>query len=354
MDTGSETKPSTERLRDGNGAAGAFQRWRTIGAVLIATVTACTASAPDASPEAVPDAPPRPGPSKADDDSRDGGDLEEEGGGPDGAKPGPASCNLPPRDCTGDEKTCGALIPFQPVTGPGYDNYPLNGETAQNQYRSFARRDLVMLVKYATAFVECHASGWPGNGKPLGLGDMSESDGKIPGTSIGQPGHPQGTHTNGFDMDIAYYQQIGTDNYLRPVCPHMTNGADQSHCVGAPDNLDVDRTALVLGAFFTSSRVRVIGVDGKVGPLVLAAMAKHCQKGLLPQDACTKATAGLAFETTDQGRGWYLFHLHHFHVSLKPVMQQASGAGLLPGGGDARGEMNGLLRAGVPGEAVVR
>src|SRR5690606_27553718 len=60
-----------------------------------------------------------------------------------------ACASLPPRDCTGTAAYCGALVPFEPVKGPGYDNYPLNGETATNQYRSFARVDLVMLIKWA-------------------------------------------------------------------------------------------------------------------------------------------------------------------------------------------------------------
>ena len=59
-----------------------------------------------------------------------------------------------------------------------------------------------------------------------------------------QPGHPPGTHVNGFDMDIAYYQLFGTDNKLRSVCDHVQNGADQYRCISEPDNFDVWRTAL--------------------------------------------------------------------------------------------------------------
>ena len=47
------------------------------------------------------------------------------------------------------------------------------------------------------------------NGAELGLGDMSEANGAIPGASQGSPGHPEGTHVNGHDMDIGYYQ-LGT------------------------------------------------------------------------------------------------------------------------------------------------
>ena len=236
-------------------------------------------------------------------------------GGP-GPGPGPACNNLPTRDCVGDNTYCGQLIQFNPTMGPGYDDYAINGETLNNQYRSWSRRDMTMLVKYATAYVDCKAKAWAGgNNMPLGLGDMSEKNGAIPGTSIGQPGHPQGTHTNGYDMDIAYYQVKPPNNYLRPVCPYLQNGQDQYHCVGEADNLDLWRTTLFLGALLTSGRVRVIGLDGKIGPLVEKAMPTLCANGWLPQVSCQKMSK-LAYEVTDTGRGWFLFHYHHLHVSL--------------------------------------
>ncbi len=225
---------------------------------------------------------------------------------------------LPARDCELSLAECGALEPFDPENGPGYENYPLNGETTTNQYRSYARHDLQMLVKYAAAYVDAKARGWPGNGGPIGLGDMSEKDGSIPGTSDGDPGHPAGTHVDGFDMDIGYFQVGTKDNRLRAICTHTTNGVDQYHCVSEPTKLDVWRTSLFLGALFTSPRVRVIGVDGKAGALVLATMPKLCTMGLLPASACTNAKKKLAFELTDGGRGWFAFHHHHLHISLTP------------------------------------
>ncbi|MFO0680014.1 MAG: hypothetical protein U0169_26065 [Polyangiaceae bacterium] len=231
-----------------------------------------------------------------------------------GAGPGPTCDGLPVRDCTGT--TCDAIVPFEPVRGPGYENYPINGETAANQYRSFARKDLVMLIQYATAFVACKAASWThGTGGALGLGDMSEANGAIPGTSIGSPGHPAGTHVNGFDMDIGYFQVGTTDNRLREVCAHSANGRDAYHCTAAPTSLDVWRTSLFIGALFSSPRVRVIGVDGKVGPLVESTLATLCDRGFLAGRACTESLP-LAYEPTDTGRGWFLFHHHHLHISL--------------------------------------
>lgn len=229
-----------------------------------------------------------------------------------GAGPGPACNDLPPKHCNGSGSYCGQLLPFDPDDGPGYVDYPLNGESWSNQYRSYARRDLIMLIKWATAYVACKSVGWSGgNGHPLGLGDMSEGNGAIPGTSDGDPGHPPGTHVNGRDMDIAYYQQTGPNNYLRPVCPH--GGA--YHCTAPPNNLDKWRTALFIGALLTSERTRVIGVDGQIGPIVEDAIDVLDDQGWLPNHD-SGAEGNLAYEVFNNGNGWYNFHHHHLHVSL--------------------------------------
>ena len=250
-------------------------------------------------------------------------------GGP-GPGPGPACATLPPRDCTEGAAKCGEVIAFEPDLGPGYWDYPINGETVADQYRSYARRDLVMLIKWAAAAVECKATAWAGgNHQPIGLGDMSEANGDIPGTRDNDPGHPAGTHVDGFDMDIGYFQTAASpDNKLRPICPHTEGGQEAYHCTGAPTLLDVWRDALFLGLLLQSPRTRVIGVDGKVGPLVEQALDVLCGEGWLVGTPCSQNRA-LAYETTDQGMGWFLFHLHHQHVSLKPL---APAAPSLPGG----------------------
>ena len=216
------------------------------------------------------------------------------------------------------ENDCGRLLPFEPIEGPGYINYPLNGETSQDQYRSYARRDTIMLVKYAAAKTDCLAANWGFGlpGLPLGLGDMSEANGEIPGTREGRPGHPPGTHVNGFDMDIAYYQMMSPNNYLRSICEHYVNGRDQYHCVDEPDNFDVWRTALFLAALHDSPQLRIIGVDGRVGPLINAATEQLCDAGYLSGRVCAPASRLITYEETDMGQGWFRFHHHHFHMSL--------------------------------------
>lgn len=246
-----------------------------------------------------------------------GGECVEDvdvGTGP-GAGPGPACAGLPTRDCTG--ATCDDLMTFSPRTNTAWDDYAINGETAANQYRSYLRKDLMMLVSYATSKVACKAAAWSGTARALGLGDMSEVNGAIPGTSIGSPGHPAGTHVNGRDIDLAYYQLGTVDNKLRPICPHTTGGADQYHCTGAPTSLDIWRTAMFLGSVFESTKVRVIGVDGQAGPLLISALDQLCDSGWLSAGAC--GDVALAYETTNMNLGWYQFHHHHAHISVEPT-----------------------------------
>jgi hypothetical protein len=240
--------------------------------------------------------------------------VPDVGAGP-GPGPGPACSTLPTRDCT---TGCSTLTTFSPRTTPHYDDYPINGETSTNQYRSYLRQDLKMLVDYATAKTYCKTAMWTtGNGGALGLGDMSEANGAIPGTSIGSPGHPAGTHTNGYDIDLGYYQ-IGTaDNKLRPICPHLNGTTEANHCTADPDHLDVWRHALFLGHVFESTRTRVIGVDGKAGPQLVSALNTLCMNNWLSTAACNNIV--LAYETTNNNQGWYYFHHHHSHISLKQM-----------------------------------
>ena len=234
--------------------------------------------------------------------------------------PGPDCPDLPPLVCTGATGACSEILPFDPDEGPGYWDYPLNGETADNQYRSFLRRDVMMMIQYAAAKVACKSVGWPyGNGEPLGLGDMSEADGAIPGTSVGDPGHPAGTHTNGYDIDVAYFQVTTRDNQLRAVCPHTSvSGGEAYHCTGDPNNLDPWRSALFVGALAEHPNLRVIGADGRIGPMIDAATDRLCTDGWIDAAVCRSGTP-LTWEATDTGRGWYLFHHHHMHVSSEHV-----------------------------------
>lgn len=250
--------------------------------------------------------------------SNDGGAVcVDPQAGPDQAPATLPACSLPAASCTGTSAYCAELVRFVPTTTAAYDDFPYGGETPSNQYRSFVRRDLAMAIQYATAKVACLAASWPcGNGGPIGLGDMSEADGSIPGTSVGDPGHPQGTHTGGRDIDVAYYQ-IGTaDNRLRPVCPHTQGTTEAYRCTAEPDTLDVWRTALLIGILHEQSKLRIIGVDGQIGEQVRAALTTLCTRGWLSGTSCTAPR--LAYELTDTGAGWFYFHHANMHVSITP------------------------------------
>lgn len=226
-----------------------------------------------------------------------------------GPAPGPQCNNLPPLFCPGTDEYCSEIVPFEPVTGPGYINGP-NLETWEDQYRSFIRRDVMMLVKYATAKVECKTSDWDyGNHTPLALLDMSEADGSIPGTSIGNPTHPPGSHEDGMDIDLAFYQLYAPDNKARPVCMHCEGGIDLNQCVGPPYALDRWRTALLIAYLSEHPRVRVIGVDQKVGEVLEQALDDLMTAGWIDQDLRNRIILG----------HWEFSHHHHIHLSTKPV-----------------------------------
>lgn len=187
-----------------------------------------------------------------------------------GEAPGPSCDELPDLYTPGTAADCGELVQFDLVEGAGYVDHPANGETWGNQYRSWCRRDLRQLVAYATATVACKTADWDyWPLEPLGLGDVSEADGSIPGTSIGAPGHPPGTHTNGLDLDAGYYQLFANNNWMRAIGRHHDESyVDEYHMVAPPYALDVWRTALFLAYLAEHPRLRVVGVDGQAGLLL--------------------------------------------------------------------------------------
>jgi len=225
-----------------------------------------------------------------------------------GEEPG-ISCSYPELFCTSGESECGELIQFQPASGAGYIDYPENGESASLQERSWYRRDLTMIVKYAAAYVACKTARWDfGNGGSLGLIDGSLESGANPG------GYWEDTHQDGKDLTAAYYQRDTADNRARPVCEHVENGEDVFHCVGDPSLLDPWRTALFLGALFEHPDIRVVGCDGKIGPIVSDALNRLCEDGWLRQESCQNSK--LSWEENDTGAGWYYSHHHHMQISM--------------------------------------
>lgn len=240
------------------------------------------------------------------------------------------TCPVPPRlECSDDQDFCNTLVPFEPIEGSGYVNYPFNGETWDNQYRSYIRQDLKMLIQNATARVACETNNWNYLAfGPIALIDMSEEDGAIPGTSVGNPNHSPGTHVDGKDIDLAYFHverpsQLGRledgvfgieGNLSRAVCKYTIFGIDIYHCTQSPQLLDPWRTALFIAFISQHPQIRVIGVDGQIGLVLETALDQLVQAGWI--DPGLRAQIPLAFEETNEGMGWYRYHHHHLHISL--------------------------------------
>jgi hypothetical protein len=205
-----------------------------------------------------------------------------------------------------------------PLVGFGYVDYRATEEMIEATSTSFIRRDLMMVVQYAAAKVACKAATWnTGHGSPIGLGDMSEHDGSTPGMVWGAPRHPRNTHVGGVAIDIAYYQRDTPDNEPRAVCPHTdARGKERWRCVAAPTHLDAWRTALFIGAFLEEPQIRVIGMDGLVGPPVLEAFDELCATGWIDRAACARRRL-IQFETRNRGRGWFFGHHNHLHAAWK-------------------------------------
>jgi len=231
-----------------------------------------------------------------------------------GYGPGPG-CELPPRSCAGPPEYCRGLVEI-PEAGSGYVDARLNGEQTPETSSSYLRRDLMILVRYAAARVACKAQDWPGNGGAIALADASERDGSTPGTLRGMPRHPPNTHVDGLSIDIAYFQRDTVDNNLRPICRHRSrSGADMYRCMDVPHRLDAWRTALFIGAFLEEPRIRVIGVDGIAAESILTAFDELCRRRWIEPAACGQRSR-IRYETRQTGKGWFLGHHNHLHVSV--------------------------------------
>lgn len=113
-------------------------------------------------------------------------------------------------------------------------------------------------------------------------------------------------------MDVAYYQRHTQDNRLRRICETVRAGLDEEHCVSEPTLLDARRTALFIGALLEEPGVRVVGIDGRAAPPILAAFSSLCAAGWIRPWACRPER--IKYETHDQQHGWFRFHHAHLHV----------------------------------------
>ncbi len=215
-------------------------------------------------------------------------------------------------DCVGFGDWGSGLLPFpyadanDTYLGHGYD------WAAVTNYR-FARREMIMLIRYALK--ETNAA-FPGT-TPLSLNDISQIDGVTCGYDVDSPRHPATTHDQGGNIDVAYFQTDGANN-MQIICGDGSVHAD-GFCSAAAETLhivDLPRQAFFMAKLFSSPRLRVIGVDQIIGPLLKpAAQALEQLPTGDPQKITWSEYQGFTTGKMAYGSGWP-YHHHHIHISL--------------------------------------
>jgi len=211
-------------------------------------------------------------------------------------------------ECRGYNGTSTGIVyhfPFARADDPYVpDGYRLE---SYSSYR-WLRRELIMLVRHAIHAVQ---KKFP-HTTPLGLLDMGDKFAVTPGFDVGDPRHPESTHDQGGNIDIAYYQTDG-DNDGQIVCGANENlNNDGYYCTSTAGNvLDAPRTAYFMAVLNLHPRLRVIGVDAMLAPLIQAEARKQRDNGDITAKQYSDLVANMA-----SGDGWP-FHHHHMHVSLR-------------------------------------
>jgi len=231
----------------------------------------------------------------------------------------PEPCEtVPPKECAGTPEYCAEVVLFDPPTGPGFDDVPLNGETRANPTRSYLRRDIQQLVQHVAARVQCASQTLGGgNFAPLILGDMSGPGGTTPRPVNGRAIHTPGTHEGGRELDVGYYQTaFFPNNFMRAICPHHdADGKDAHHCTAPPDALDARRTAYFLALLMEDPRVKCVGVDARVVQPIGEAQMQMLSEGIITLEQFDSTR--LCYESSDTGRGWFRNHHTHMHISTR-------------------------------------
>lgn len=186
----------------------------------------------------------------------------------------------------------------------------------------YARRELIMAVRNAVNAVQTE---FPGTA-PLGIGEVSMPDGTTPS------GHPNGTHYEGANVDIAYYidpayhtfagnltyRQICCDAPLSDWSCVDTNTASSNYgnCVAGSESthiVDLPRTALFVAKLVASGRIRIIGFEAKVQAGLESAMDDLVTAGVL---TASEAATAKSFVTTSLNHSSWIWHFNHMHASF--------------------------------------
>ncbi len=187
----------------------------------------------------------------------------------------------------------------------------------------FMRHELLQAFLYATrqVFLDVPDTG------PLGVTQVGDWQGDIPGVKEGDQWHPDGTHTSGFDMDTAYYRTDGPNagGYIceDDICEVTEaggcyGGGIDYFCDSTSDHwVDVERMALYYGHFLQSRIIRVIGADRIVVGDVLDAADRLVDEGRMDGTIRNEMYGRLACDGSydECFRAGWAFHVHHTHIS---------------------------------------
>ncbi len=204
------------------------------------------------------------------------------------------------RECSDilSEAVCAALVEF-PQTYQVDHGYLVS----HLPHYSHVRRSVAYPVQDAA--IQVH-SAFPGT-PPIELLDMSEADGSTPGTMEDILRHPAGTHEDGWDIDVAYYQ-IGSDNLARSICPDH----DGSFCTGDATGLDPVRTAYFTAQLCDAIGLQVIAVDPAAHDAIQVAV-----DALIADGRLTTAESSCLDTRLQSGERWPKNHTK-MHLSWAP------------------------------------
>jgi hypothetical protein len=172
-------------------------------------------------------------------------------------------------------------------------------------------------VTLAIAWSACEVARRHPGTTPLAIQDMSQADGKTPGTDVGAPRHPTTTHT-GSDVDISYYQTDGA-NDVQIVCGDGSdtnaNGRpgkynDGYFCTTETNIVDWTREVWFFAKMADTPLMRVFGIDQTMPAKFTAGADALLKSGAI--DAAVKER--MTILGYGASGGWQ-YHHHHTHMS---------------------------------------
>lgn len=209
---------------------------------------------------------------------------------------------------------CDDIIAFPGPTDPmDPDAFALGYFIDTHLDYAYLRRDLVILTQWATCQMRERFPELP----PLGLADLTQSDGRIPGTDVGNTRHPSGTH-DGSDLDIAYYQTDGV-NDAQIICGdgsdrngNGTRGTfnDGRFCTTEENIVDIEQQTYFMALLAHHRGWRIVGVDVTLADDIEAEVDRLESLGIITSTVYNRLQS-LGY---GESGGW-AFHHHHIHVS---------------------------------------